>query len=111
MRGWELASPESSAVMAWVPAERVALEQVAAALASGTAVQSAVPPSRKVTVPVGVPEDPETLAVNVTWLPAVLGLLEEASECSRRCRRRIDGEIMARLDLGALDGRLGLREQ
>ena len=66
--------------MAWVPAERVALEQVAAALASGTAVQSAVPPSRKVTVPVGVPDDPETLAVNVTWLPAVLGLLEEASE-------------------------------
>src|SRR5579872_6232598 len=64
------------------PAESVAVENVALAVASSVPEPSEVLPSRKLTVPVGVavaPVGPATLAVNVTdWLGAE-GLGEEAS--------------------------------
>ena len=53
---------------------------MAVPLASTTLLQSAEAPSMNVTVPVAVPRDPETLAVNITGFPAVLGLADEPSD-------------------------------
>jgi len=50
-----------------------------AAPAAKVAVPIAVPPSKNVTVPVGVPEAPVTVAVNVTACPTELGLTEDES--------------------------------
>ena len=56
--------------MLWVAADKVPIEYAATPLPFNVPVPSVVVPSRKVTVPVGVPAPPElTVAVNVTdWL-------------------------------------------
>ena len=73
--------PEYTAVMEWLPVERLLVEQVAALPETTIAEQPAIEaaPSRKSTVPVGAPADPETLAVNVTLCPAVEGFAEETT--------------------------------
>jgi hypothetical protein len=43
------------------------------------AVPIATPPSLKVTLPVGVPGEPLTVAVNVTAWPKLLGLAEDVT--------------------------------
>ena len=64
-----------------VPNKRVAVEQVATAFVRETALQSELPLSKNVTVPVGVPPNcPATVAVKVTdWLRKD-GLTDEDSE-------------------------------
>ena len=52
---------------------------VAAPEASATEAQIVAVPSRNVTVPVAPPSDPETVALNVTACPDVLGFADEAS--------------------------------
>ena len=47
--------------------------------AASEAVPSTAVPSRNVTMPLGVPPLPLTVAVKVTDCPALLGLAEEAS--------------------------------
>jgi hypothetical protein len=62
--------------------ERVVVVKVAWREAFSAAVPSVVAPSRKVTVPVGVPEPglvTETVAVNVTLCPGVDGLADDTS--------------------------------
>ena len=54
------------------------MEKVATPADSGL-VPSTVPPSLNVTVPVGVPPVPVTVAVKVTGWPALLGFCEEVS--------------------------------
>jgi hypothetical protein len=78
------ASPPYSAVMSCEPAGRVDVVKVAVAVPATTDVKAFVPntvePSLKVTVPVGVPPEPVTVAVNVMELPSAAGLAEEARE-------------------------------
>jgi hypothetical protein len=63
-------------VIEWVPAPSELVTQVALAPASESDAHPAIvaPPSRKVTLPVGVPADPPTVAVKLTFCPAVEGL-------------------------------------
>ena len=69
--------------MLWLPTTRLLVLQVAVLLlpmpASGAALQPliAVPPSVKLTLPVGAA--PLTVAVNVTLVPTTAGLAELAS--------------------------------
>ena len=65
--------------MECVPDARVEVLICACPLLSAT-VPSAVAPSLKVTVPVGVPEADVTVAVNMTDCPAFDGFNEETSE-------------------------------
>jgi hypothetical protein len=75
-----VASPEYFAVMEWEPADRVELEKVACAVAFKVPVPIAVVPSRKVTVPLGVPgEVLVTVAVNVMSWPVVAGLADDVT--------------------------------
>lgn len=52
--------------MEWLPTTSAAVEMVAVPVASSVPLPMDVAPSRKVTVPVGVPPVPVTVAVNVT---------------------------------------------
>ena len=75
----KLASPEYTAVMECEPASSEDVERVAWPAAFNAGLPSAVVPSLKVTVPVGVPgEVLATVAVKVTDWPAVDGFNEEA---------------------------------
>jgi hypothetical protein len=75
-------SPPYRAVIECVPTERLAVENVATPLALSADEPRVVPPSRNVTVPVGVPapEDGLTVAVNVTCCPRTEGFSEDVSE-------------------------------
>lgn len=66
----------------WVPTESDDVVQDAEPPESATDAQPAiaVPPSLKLTVPVGVPLEPETDALKVTGWPEVDGFCEEPSE-------------------------------
>jgi hypothetical protein len=74
----KLVSPPYEAVMVWPPTESDELENVATPLVSVPAPME-VPPSKKVTVPVGVPPAPDTVAVNVTDCPKTDGFCDEVS--------------------------------
>ena len=77
----KLPSPEYVAVIEWTPAARVEVVNVAVPLVR-VAVPRLAAPSRKVTVPVGVPAPGATaltVAVKVTDWPNVDGLVEEAT--------------------------------
>src|SRR5437762_1842901 len=63
--------------MAWLPTNSAAVVKDAVPLRN-SAVPSGVPPSVKVTVPVGVPAPPLTVAVNVTAWPDSDGFSDEA---------------------------------
>jgi len=66
----KVALPEYLAVIACVPTESVDVVKVATAPLFSVPLPSAVVPSKKVTVPVGVPEAPGVIiAVNVTGVP------------------------------------------
>ena len=65
--------------MVWLPAASAEVLIVAPPPLSVTAGPSEVLPSVKVTVPVGVPPGPDTVAVNVTGCPNVLEVGEEVS--------------------------------
>jgi hypothetical protein len=62
-------------VIVWLPDASVAMEHDAVPLLIATAPHpaSVVVPSVKATVPVGVPDVPETVAVKVTFCPLVDG--------------------------------------
>jgi hypothetical protein len=77
----KLVSPEYKAVMEWLPADNVAVETVAVPVPDRLAVPSViVPPSRNVTVPVGVPLTwGVTVAVNATVCPKTDGFSELAT--------------------------------
>ena len=67
--------------MLWAPIERALVKNVAVPEARELE-PIVVPPSLKVTVPVGVPdpgEAAETVAVNVTFWVVTLGLIEDAT--------------------------------
>jgi hypothetical protein len=74
----KLESPPYCAVIEWEPRASVDVENDAAPPLS-VPVPSVVAPSRNVTVPVGIPPVPVTVAVNVTGWPIVEGLTEEPS--------------------------------
>jgi hypothetical protein len=79
----KLPSPTYVAVIEWVPAAKPLVEKVAVngAVADRAPVPITVVPSRKFTVPVGVPAPGAvtvTVAVNVTLCPNVDGFREEA---------------------------------
>jgi len=65
--------------MLWLPAESAAVVKAAAPEPLTVAVTSDVVPSKKVTVPVGVPAELATDAVKVTEPAKMLGLLFEAT--------------------------------
>ena len=65
--------------MVWLPTASVEVVKVATPLLSVTLPPSEVLPSVKVTVPVGVPPGPDTVAVNVTGCPNVLEGDDEVS--------------------------------
>jgi len=76
------ASPEYCTVIVWAPGASVFVVQEALALADNVSVaqpESVVPPSRKLTVPVGVPALPETAACSVTAWLMVEGLAVEVT--------------------------------
>jgi len=62
--------------MAWLPASRLEVVNEAEPELS-VSVSMVVPPSLKVTVPVGVPYELVTVAVKVTLAPNVAGLAED----------------------------------
>jgi hypothetical protein len=74
--------PAYEAVIDCVPAARALVLKEAAPLALRVAVPSAVVPSRKVTVPVGVvlPDAGATVAVNVTLWPVLICVAEAVNE-------------------------------
>ena len=63
--------------MACVPTASAEVVKEPAPVESKVAVPRLVAPSRKVTVPVGVPVDALTAAVSVTACPKTVGFLEE----------------------------------
>ncbi len=65
--------------MECAPPERLDVVQVACPLASSVPLPIVAVPSRKLTTPVGVPEDELTVAVKVTGSPYADGFGEEAS--------------------------------
>jgi len=65
--------------MLWLPAESAVVIKAAVPEPLTVAVPSDVAPSKKVTVPVGVPAELMTDAVKVTELAKTLGLLFEAT--------------------------------
>ena len=72
-------SPPWLAVMVWLPTVSVDVVNVACPLLSSEAVPRVLAPSVKVTVPVGVPPLPFTVAAKVTGWPNVLGFGVEAN--------------------------------
>src|SRR5689334_2627364 len=64
----------------WVPTESALVVQAADPEDSVTGGHSSAVPSRNVIVPVAVPPEPVTLAVNVTAWPDTEGFEDEASE-------------------------------
>lgn len=64
--------------MPWLPAANVEVVKLATPAVSGL-VPSTAPLSLNVTVPVGVPPVPVTVAVKVTGWPTLLGFSEEVS--------------------------------
>jgi hypothetical protein len=60
-------------VIEWLPTASAAVVNVACPLPLSVPVPSVVGPSLKVTVPVGVLLEPDTLAVKATAAPNVLG--------------------------------------
>ena len=76
--GEKFASPEYCAVMVWDPTVSDDVLNVAATPPLIGNALSCVAPSKNVTVPVGVPE-PDTVAVNVTDVPAVDGFSDDVS--------------------------------
>ena len=64
---------------------KVAVVKVATALAFSATVPSVLLPSRKVTLPVGVPPESLTTAVKVTLWPNADGLFEEISAVVTSC--------------------------
>lgn len=77
--GSKVASPWYAAVIECVPTTSDAVEIEALPRASRVPPPMEVAPSKKSTVPVGVPPVPVTVAVNVTDCPAVEGLSEETT--------------------------------
>jgi len=73
------ASPPYAAVIMCEPTAKVAVENVATPEPLSVPVPSVVPPSLNVTVPVGVPELPVTVAVNVTGAPESDGFALEVN--------------------------------
>jgi hypothetical protein len=74
------ASPEYTPVMVCEPAARAEVVKAACPAAFSATVESTVAPSRKSTVPVGVPAGLLTVAVKVTACPAPAGFSEEAMD-------------------------------
>jgi hypothetical protein len=72
------ASPPYSAAIGCVPGVRLLVARVAEPEIRGD-VPIAAESSLKVTVPVGVPPEPVTVAVSVMELPSAAGLAEEPS--------------------------------
>jgi len=67
-------------VIEWLPAVKDEVERVASALPFNVPVPSVAAPSKKVTVPAGVPDAPDvTATVNVTEAPKGDGLSEDWS--------------------------------
>ena len=75
--GSKVASPWYAAAIECVPTTSDAVEIEALPAASRVPLPMEVVPSKKSTVPVGVPPVPVTVAVKVTDCPAVEGLSEE----------------------------------
>jgi hypothetical protein len=75
--GLKLLSPLYLAVMEWLPTDRLDVVNEAILPVPSVDVPSETLPSRKVTVPVGVPGEPVTVAVKVTAWPDRDGLSEE----------------------------------
>jgi hypothetical protein len=75
----KLPSPPYRAVTRCIPPLRLEVVNVALSLAFSIPVPRVVPPSWKVTVPVGVPPEPVMVAVNVTAWPKTEALSELAS--------------------------------
>src|SRR5207302_446679 len=73
----ELVSPPKTAVIVWLPTDRVEIVNVATPVKFSVPVPSVVLPSRKETVPVGV-TGPTTEAVKVTAWPKADGLSEDS---------------------------------
>jgi hypothetical protein len=74
-------SPPYSAVVEWLPAERVVVAKLAVPSLRAP-IPNVVVPSLKVTVPAGMPEPPVpevTVAVNVTDCPRIEGFDEEST--------------------------------
>ena len=71
-----LASPLYRAVMEWVPATRLEIENAATPFELSAEVPSVETPSMKVTVPVA-PEDGLTVAVNTTCCPNAEGFSDD----------------------------------
>jgi len=79
----KLASPPYTAVMLWLPLERVEVENVATPAPFSVPMPSVVAPSLKVTVPVGLPEPGDTakiVAVKETDWPKTEGLAEDVRD-------------------------------
>lgn len=77
--GSKVASPWYAAVIECVPTTSAAVEMEALPAASRVPLPMEEVPSKKTTVPVGVPPAPVTVAVNVTDCWAVEGLSEETT--------------------------------
>jgi hypothetical protein len=75
----KFASPEYVTVIGCTATVQLELLNVALPLAFKSLVPSVVAPSLKVTVPVGVPLEPVTVAVNVTFCPNTAALAELAT--------------------------------
>lgn len=75
----KLLSPEYEAVMVCAPTANADVVNEAAPVESSVAVPMVEVPSRKVTVPVGVPEVALTVAVKVSACPKTVGFLEETT--------------------------------
>lgn len=68
-----------------MPATNAAVEREACPVPFSVPLPMELVPSRKTTVPVGVPPVPVTVAVNVTDCPAVEGLSEETTLVLEGC--------------------------
>jgi hypothetical protein len=77
--GASLPSPEYETVMEWLPTARPELPRLALPVASRVAFPKAVPSAAKMTVPVGTPPLPETLAEKVTGESTTEGLALEVT--------------------------------
>jgi hypothetical protein len=76
----KLVSPEYDAVIVWIATERADVVRVAAPPPDSAPLPMLTPPSRKVTVPVGVPEPGDltpTSAVKVTDWPNTVGFVPD----------------------------------
>src|SRR5687768_13945653 len=74
----KMPAPRYSATMVWLPAGSCVVID-AMPLPFNVAVPSSVDPSTKRTVPVGVPEADDTVAVSVNGSPETVGFCDDAS--------------------------------